>query len=181
MNELLRALRCRVYLLLYGLKNVHKSVYVAKHCGITKDLKADEHVYIGPGSRVGPGVSIGAYSMVGPGVQFVGDDHLFDKPGVPIIFSGRPNMRKTIIGKDVWIGANAIVMSGVTIGHGAIIAAGAFVNSDVEACEIHGGTPSKKIKDRFMNDHDKKTHLDMLKGPVKTGDFPKTKSLDETY
>lgn len=51
------------------------------------------------------------------------------------------------IGKNVWIGANAMVLPGVTIGDGAVIAAGAIVTKDVSANTIVGGIPAKKIKD----------------------------------
>jgi acetyltransferase-like isoleucine patch superfamily enzyme len=176
-RNLLRSLRCRFYHRLYGLKHVHKTVYVAKNCNVSKDLKADEYVYIGPYCILGPGVSIGAYSMLGPGVNFTGDDHLFDKVGVPVIFSGRPVLRKTIIGKDVWIGTNAIIMAGVTIGHGAIIAAGAVVNSNINECEIHGGIPNKKLRDRFQSEEDKKQHLKMLQKPVTKGHYCKKKII----
>ena len=50
------------------------------------------------------------------------------------------------IGKRVWIGANATVTSGVTIGDNAVVAAGAVVNRDVPANTIVGGVPAKIIK-----------------------------------
>ncbi|GAA4459045.1 hypothetical protein GCM10023189_32190 [Nibrella saemangeumensis] len=53
------------------------------------------------------------------------------------------------IGSDVWIGARAIVMDGVKINHGAVIAAGAVVTKDVPAYSIVGGVPAKVIKYRF--------------------------------
>ncbi|MFT6373049.1 MAG: acetyltransferase-like isoleucine patch superfamily enzyme [Gammaproteobacteria bacterium] len=56
---------------------------------------------------------------------------------------------KTLIGADVWIGANAAIRSGVKIGHGAIIAAGAVVVKDVEPYEVVGGVSAKHIKYRF--------------------------------
>lgn len=59
------------------------------------------------------------------------------------------NPQKTIIGNDVWIGANVIVMDGVTIGTGAIVAAGAVITKDIEPYEIVGGVPAKVIKKRF--------------------------------
>ena len=50
------------------------------------------------------------------------------------------------IGKNVWIGSNATVLPGVTVGDGAIIAAGAVVTRDVEANQIVGGVPAKKLR-----------------------------------
>ncbi len=54
-----------------------------------------------------------------------------------------------IIGSDVWIGARVIVMDGVTIGHGAVVAAGAVVTKDVPPYAIVGGVPAKVIRYRF--------------------------------
>ena len=54
------------------------------------------------------------------------------------------------IGADVWIGANAIVLPGVTIGDGAIVAAGSVVTTNVEAYSIVGGIPAKEIKNRLQ-------------------------------
>ena len=56
---------------------------------------------------------------------------------------------KIVIADDVWIGTNAIVLSGVTIGQGAVIAAGSVVVKDVEPYAIVGGNPAKLIKYRF--------------------------------
>ncbi|MRX63334.1 CatB-related O-acetyltransferase [Maribacter luteus] len=53
------------------------------------------------------------------------------------------------IGNDVWIGANAIIMDGVKIGNGAVVAAGAVVSKDVPAYAVVGGVPAKLIKYRF--------------------------------
>ncbi len=54
-----------------------------------------------------------------------------------------------VIGNDVWLGAGATIMSGVSIGNGAVIAANATVIKDVEPYEIVGGNPAKHIKYRF--------------------------------
>ncbi len=58
----------------------------------------------------------------------------------------------TIIGNDVWIGMEAIIMPGVTIGDGAIIGARSVVVKDVEPYAIVGGNPAKEIKKRFSDD-----------------------------
>jgi len=57
--------------------------------------------------------------------------------------------RRTLIGSDVWIGANAIVLPGVTIGDGAIVAAGSVVSRDVPPYAIVGGVPARVIRFRF--------------------------------
>lgn len=54
-----------------------------------------------------------------------------------------------IVDDDVWIGYGATILSGVHIGHGAVIAAGAVVSKDVESYSVVGGVPAKKIKDHF--------------------------------
>lgn len=59
------------------------------------------------------------------------------------------NKGDIVIGNDVWIGYEAVILSGVTIGDGAIIAARAVVTSDVPAYTIVGGVPAKPIKKRF--------------------------------
>lgn len=57
-----------------------------------------------------------------------------------------------IIGNDVWIGDNVFIMSGVTIGDGACIAASSVVTRDVEPYSIYGGIPAKKLKNRFSDE-----------------------------
>lgn len=57
----------------------------------------------------------------------------------------------TVIGNDVWIGAKATILTGITIGNGAIIAAGSVVTKDVPSYSIVGGVPAKTIKMRFSD------------------------------
>ncbi len=68
------------------------------------------------------------------------------------------NSQPTIIGNDVWIGTNVVIISGVKIGDGAIIAANAVVTRDVPPYAIVGGLPAKIIKYRF----DKETIADLI-------------------
>lgn len=66
---------------------------------------------------------------------------------------GHPHSKgDVIIGNDVWLGMDAKILSGVTIGDGAVIAANAVVTKDVEPYTIVGGNPAKKIKGRFPKD-----------------------------
>ncbi|TJX23643.1 MAG: CatB-related O-acetyltransferase [Mesorhizobium sp.] len=57
-----------------------------------------------------------------------------------------------VVGNDVWIGSRAIILSGVKIGHGAVIAAGSIVTKDVEPYALVGGNPAKLIKRRFPDE-----------------------------
>lgn len=62
------------------------------------------------------------------------------------------NKGDIVIGNDVWIGYDAIIMAGVNIGDGAIIGARAVVTKDVEPYSIVGGVPAKEIRKRFAPD-----------------------------
>jgi len=53
------------------------------------------------------------------------------------------------IGNDVWVGARSLIMSGVIIGDGAIVAAGSVVTKNISAYEVVGGVPAKRIKYRI--------------------------------
>jgi acetyltransferase-like isoleucine patch superfamily enzyme len=168
----LRALKCRLLIRYYGLSNVHPTAYIALGSYISRDLVAAEYSYIGLGALIGPQVSIGAYTMLGPGVMCVGQDHRFDLPGVPAIFAGRPQMKSTRIGRDAWIGARCIILSGVVIGDGAIVAAGSVVSHDVPPCEVHGGVPNRKLRDRFSDSAARESHLAFLRDVPRPGRFP---------
>lgn len=81
-------------------------------------------------------------------------------PGVSLLSAGHdhqyldlPDTTKPIIVHDyVWIGANSIVLQGVTIGEGAIIGAGSVVTKDVLPYSVYVGNPAKKIKDRIIKE-----------------------------
>lgn len=58
----------------------------------------------------------------------------------------------TIIGSDVWIGSEAMIMPGIKIGHGAVIGSRALITKDVNPYEIIGGNPAKPIRKRFSDE-----------------------------
>ncbi|MFB8007277.1 CatB-related O-acetyltransferase [Nocardia sp. NPDC056000] len=68
------------------------------------------------------------------------------------ILTSIPSRGDTVVGNDVWIGYNALIMPGVRIGDGAIIATGAVVTADVPAYTIVGGNPAKPVKQRFPDE-----------------------------
>jgi acetyltransferase-like isoleucine patch superfamily enzyme len=99
------------------------------------------------------------------GVQIVGrDDHATDEVGVPVALSTRSSERagtsrdRVEIGRDVWIGGSSVILSGVRIGEGAVIAAGSVVTKDVQDFEIVGGNPARPIGQRFSSQEEKDRH-----------------------
>ncbi|MPS74989.1 MAG: type B chloramphenicol O-acetyltransferase [Chryseobacterium sp.] len=67
--------------------------------------------------------------------------------------NGFQRLGDTVIGNDVWIGGEAMIMPGITVGDGAVIGSRALVTKDVEAYAIVGGNPAKQIKKRFSGEH----------------------------
>lgn len=122
----------------------------------------DSHSYVQRNTRIvnasiGKFCSIAADVSIGPGLHIMGGVsthpafYLKNTPLVKIFAKSdvfEPGKRVEI-GSDVWIGEKAIVLDGVKIGSGAIIAAGAVVVKDVEPYSIVGGIPAKHIKFRF--------------------------------
>lgn len=110
-------------------------------CG--KNITIGKNVFINSGCRFQDqgGITIGDGALIGHNVVLATLNHDFS-----------PEKRSTlhpapiVIGKNVWIGANATVVPGVTIGNGAIIAAGAVVTKNVPENVVAGGVPAKIIK-----------------------------------
>jgi acetyltransferase-like isoleucine patch superfamily enzyme len=153
----------------YRLKHVHRTCYIVPPCDLSRDLVAGAYGYIGRGCWLGPGVRLGNYVMFAPEVAIVGADHAFRTAGTPIIFSGREPLPATIVEDDVWIGLRAIIMAGVRIGRGAIVAAGAVVTKDVEPYAIVAGVPAKPAGQRFADPKDIAAHDAMLARPPRAG------------
>ena len=115
---------------------------------------------------VGDKLTIGKFCMIASDVKFImnGANHLTDAlTTYPFAIFGNgwedamneksyPNKGDINIGNDVWIGYNATIMAGVTIGDGAIIATNSTVIKDVEPYSIVGGNPAQEIKKRFSKE-----------------------------
>jgi acetyltransferase-like isoleucine patch superfamily enzyme len=128
-----------------------------------RDVQMGRFSYVGRESqvyhaRIGSFTSIGPQVLIGlgehPSEGFVSTHPMFysDRGQSNPVIVDKPlfdEMPTTTIGNDVWIGARAILRTGVTIGDGAIIAAGAVVVKDVEPYSIVGGIPAKHIRYRF--------------------------------
>ena len=131
-----------------------KNFVLGKEVNIKKSgFKAGDNVYIGQYSYIGPNTEIGNFCMLSDYINIIGEDHIFDKVGTPIILSGVPmSIKKTIIEDDVWLGHGVTIMKGLKIGEGSIIAANSVVTKDIEPYSINAGVPTKQIKMRFDSD-----------------------------
>lgn len=159
---LYRKMRCAYSKIRYRLSGIGKSVLIDRGCRLSRDVVIGDYSYIGQNSIIGPMVNIGRFVMLGPSVFIMGKDHKFDIVGQPMIFSGREPLKGTVIGDDVWIGAGAFIMEGITIGAGSIIGANSVVTKSVPSGEIHAGNPARKIKNRFSSQNELKIHLEKL-------------------
>ena len=138
---------------------------------IAGDLEAGPYVFIGRRCTVGPGVRIGRYTMLASEVAVVGDDHNSTDPDVPMQFAGRPRQRRTEIGSDVWLGHGVTVLRGITIGDGAIVAAGSVVTRNIAPREVWAGVPARRVRARFADAADDQRHASMVAGPAVPATF----------
>lgn len=113
---------------------------------------------------VGDRLIIGRFCALATDTKFImnGANHRMDGPSTfpfPIfgaswadhmdLISDLPSKGDTVVGHDVWFGFGCLIMPGVTIGHGAIIAAGSVITEDVPPYAVVGGNPAKVLKYRF--------------------------------
>jgi acetyltransferase-like isoleucine patch superfamily enzyme len=95
----------------------------------------------------GGGVKIGHRTMIGHGSKLISVGHHIPPERKPMRFSG-PDLDKVVIANDAWIAAQVVILPGVTVGQGAVIAAGAVVTKDVPSFAIIGGVPAQLIRMR---------------------------------
>lgn len=110
-------------------------------------LVLEEDVFISQHCTVSGSVRIGSNTLIGGFVTIIDGNHVFDDTSKAIREQGG-EQRPINIGSDVWIGSNAVILQGVTIGDGAVVAANATVTHDVPAGAIVGGTPARIIRMR---------------------------------
>lgn len=139
------------YNVLFNNVHIHKSI-IGDHTFLQKG--ASVHcATIGKFCSIAPGVVVGLgrhptdhvsshpafYSSTQPLAKTFSKSDIFQP------------FRKTKVGHDVWIGQNAMVVDGVTIGTGAVVAAGSVVTGNIEPYAIVGGIPAKTIRKRFKD------------------------------
>ena len=128
--------------------NVESGAYF----GDGRHIEIGEKSGIGQNAQIRGEVSIGNYVMMGPDVMILTQNHCIDRVDIPMALQGVAAHQPVVIKDDVWIGARSIVLPGVTINKGAIIAAGSIVTKDVAEWAIVGGNPARLIRYRVDTD-----------------------------
>ena len=149
---------------------IHEMSTVGKYNYFGRDTMLT-HAQIGNYCSIAPGVKIGqaqhslsyittynAIASVNTGCQ------MFEKP--------------TVIGNDVWIGANAVLMQGITVGDGAVIGAGAVVTHDVPAYAVVVGVPARVLRYRFNEEQIEKIRASQWWQADKKEAISKVKELE---
>lgn len=116
---------------------------------IGEGLKVGNNSNIGPYCYIGCSgyIEIGDNVMISPRVSIYAENHNYDNPNIPMKEQGV--IKQFVkIEDDCWIAANSIILSGVTIGQGSIIAAGSVVTKNIPPFSIAAGVPAKIIKKR---------------------------------
>lgn len=113
------------------------------------NLVVGNNSFIGRGTFINAagGVRIGSDVLIGPGVKIWSADHQFFSREIPIRAQGHA-VSPVVIGDDVWIGVDSVVLRGVSIGKGSVIAAASVVTKDIAEFQIVAGVPAKVIGQR---------------------------------
>jgi maltose O-acetyltransferase len=133
-------------------KHMGRDVFILKYCQLLSPngiiigdhTGINQHVVL---SGIG-GLTIGKYVGIGQYCVILTFNHAYKDYRTPIC-KQPVEYKPVIIEDDVWIGAHVLVMPGVRIGKGSVVAAGSVVTHDVERYSIVGGVPARKIKYRF--------------------------------
>ena len=145
----------------HNVRHCGKGIHVGANARLwaPDEISIGNCVYLGKDVHIECNATIGDFAIIANQVAFVGRrDHDMATLGVPVRFGtwigeraadDRIRQERVVVEADVWIGFRAVVLSGVTIGRGAVVAAGAVVRHDVPPYAIVGGNPATVIKQRF--------------------------------
>lgn len=142
-GKIIRGISCKLIF-----NNCGNNINIQHGAVFVSDISIGNRSGIGRNSRISGKCVIGDNVMMAPGCIIAPPNHVFDRTDVPMNRQGLKPSKGVVIGNDVWICTNAIILDGVKIGDGAIIAAGAVVTKDIPQFAICAGVPAKVIKMR---------------------------------
>ncbi|MEI2703600.1 MAG: acyltransferase [Baekduia sp.] len=127
---------------------VHLEPNVWLTIGPDASLRIGEGTFLNQGVMVAAigRVEIGAHCMFANGSFITDGNHRFSDPDVPVPWQGFDSKGPTVIGDNVWGGANVVVTSGVNVGERSVIGANSVVTADLPPRTIAAGVPAKPLK-----------------------------------
>lgn len=133
-----------------GRIRVGQRFFCGKYCHYSAKnvINIGDDFYMGNCCHLAANADIGDNVLFASSVALVGGDHKFDYINCNIMDAGRDILKTIRVDNNVWVGHNSIILHGVYIGEGAIIAAGSVVTKDVAPFAIVGGNPAKLIRYR---------------------------------
>ena len=123
------------------------SIRVKHNADVSPNIKLGDYSELGQHCLIHAGVSIGSNVIMGPSVKIYTRNHNFARKDIPIANQGKLT-KPTVIGDDVWIGANVIILPGVSVGKGCVLGAGSVISKDIPEYAVVVGNPAKIIKFR---------------------------------
>ncbi|WP_457423756.1 acyltransferase [Roseateles sp. P5_E7] len=177
--ELLAALRrCQTILAVAGKKRYlshGKDLHIGRGTRLWApvQIKIGDHVYIGKHVHIEANAVIGNFCLIANRVAFVGrHDHDYKRLGFPVRYSPWIGSRRfqnshlaemVEVQDDCWVGYGAIVLTGVTIGRGSIVAAGSVVVRDVPSYSVVAGVPARVVGQRFSTVSERNQHEQQIR------------------
>lgn len=130
------------------LEKCGNNVNIYPRSQFSSQVELGDNSDIGSHCRLNGKVVIGENVIMGPEVVVFTSNHNINRTDIPIKYQGNTPMEPVYINDDVWIGSRAIILPGVSVGKGAVVAAGAVVTQNVPDFAIVGGNPAKVLKVR---------------------------------
>lgn len=109
-------------------------------------IRPDTRLFASPNGGDAVQIEIEDYVLIGSSVQIYVSDHKFLDISLPIFSQGHGTVKPVKLERGCWVGANSIILSGVTIGKNSVVAAGSIVTKDVPSFSVVAGNPAKIIK-----------------------------------
>ena len=132
-------------LLRIALARCGKGINVGFACSISPRVEIGDYSGFGNRCVVQDGVRIGSDVMMGPDVKIYTRNHNMQDTFIPMRMQGN-SFAPVIIGNDVWIACNVVILPGVTVGSHAVIGAGTIVVHDVPAYSVVLGNPGRVVR-----------------------------------
>lgn len=132
-----------------GINNKNIDITLNSVFGNYENIIWHDNIYIGPMAYIWAigGLEIGENVIIGPRVTIHTSNHRYENAEM-LPYDGCSYKKKVTIEKNVWIGDNTMIVPGVTIGEGSIVAMGSVVTSDIPKYSVFGGNPARLIKQR---------------------------------